>query len=109
MRFTPIALLLAASLWQADAWAGQRWSANLRRSGARAHMGTRGVHRDALLFTRQTVHHRMGHRSALAMEVVHKTAYWGTVNMGTPAQEFKVIFDTGSGNLILPAKTCDMP
>merc|ERR1719387_2193808 len=109
MSLALIAALLTAAAQGTDAWAGQRWSANLRRGGARAHMGTRGVHRDALLFTRQTVHHRMGHRTAFAMEVVHKTAYWGTLKMGTPAQEFKVIFDTGSGNLILPAKSCDMP
>jgi len=40
------------------------------------------------------------------MQVIHKTAYWGTVKLGTPAQEFKVIFDTGSGNLIIPHKKC---
>ncbi|CAD7922829.1 unnamed protein product [Amoebophrya sp. A120] len=39
--------------------------------------------------------------------VIHKTEYWGTINVGTPPQEFQVIFDTGSGNLILPGSKCD--
>jgi len=69
-----------------------------------------GMHREELLFRRQQLFKRqkIGHRSANLMEVIHKTAYWGTVKLGTPAQEFKVIFDTGSGNLIIPAKSCDM-
>lgn len=39
--------------------------------------------------------------------VVHyKSAYWGTIRVGTPAVDFKVVFDTGSGHLILPSAYC---
>lgn len=38
--------------------------------------------------------------------VVHKTEYWGHVNIGTPPRMFTVIFDTGSGNLIIPSSAC---
>lgn len=38
--------------------------------------------------------------------IVHKTEYWGKLNIGTPPQEFTVIFDTGSGNLIIPGSNC---
>lgn len=35
-----------------------------------------------------------------------KSAYWGTLAVGTPQQHFKVVFDTGSGHLILPSTYC---
>merc|ERR1719201_54706 len=39
--------------------------------------------------------------------VSYKTSYSGLVHVGTPLQEYRVVFDTGSGNLILPDSQCD--
>jgi len=36
-----------------------------------------------------------------------KTSYSGILQVGTPAQEFRVVFDTGSGNLVVPAVECE--
>jgi hypothetical protein len=33
-------------------------------------------------------------------------AYFGKLDVGNPAQEFSVVFDTGSGNLIIPGEDC---
>jgi len=38
--------------------------------------------------------------------VAYKTAYFGKVQAGTPAQSFTVVFDTGSGHFILPHIAC---
>jgi len=36
-----------------------------------------------------------------------KTSYSGTIRLGRPAQEFRVVFDTGSGHIVLPAVECE--
>jgi len=38
--------------------------------------------------------------------VVHKTAFFGKLSIGSPGQTFSVVFDTGSGNLLVPADDC---
>jgi len=48
-----------------------------------------------------------GVRALAQMRNEHKTEYFGTVYLGNPGQPFTVIFDTGSGNLIIPGKKCD--
>jgi len=40
-------------------------------------------------------------------KVIHKTAYFGSVQIGDPKQTFQVVFDSGSGNLLVPASDCN--
>ncbi|CAD7971373.1 unnamed protein product [Amoebophrya sp. A120] len=56
---------------------------------------------NSLLFTTK--------RYMSGVTTVHKTAYWGQIALGShpdKQQFFNVIFDTGSGNMILPSSLC---
>merc|ERR1719478_555172 len=37
---------------------------------------------------------------------VHKQEYHGDIDVGTPLQKFSVVYDTGSGNLLIPGEEC---
>jgi len=40
------------------------------------------------------------------MVTAFKTSYAGSIHAGWPPQEFRVVFDTGSGHVVLPAAEC---
>lgn len=83
-----------------------RGTANLQITSGR--IGTEGAAAGSEKLQEHRAHAKVKLRSVLASEVgiVHKTEYWGKISVGTPPKEFSVIFDTGSGNLILPSTKC---
>lgn len=42
-------------------------------------------------------------------QTIYKTIFSGVISVGTPPQPFTVVFDTGSGHLIVPGPTCRSP
>eukprot|EP00930_Biecheleria_cincta_P097653 TRINITY_DN89356_c0_g1_i1.p1 TRINITY_DN89356_c0_g1~~TRINITY_DN89356_c0_g1_i1.p1 ORF type:complete len:416 (+),score=52.23 TRINITY_DN89356_c0_g1_i1:112-1248(+) len=53
-----------------------------------------------------TLHKRVTKASINQTSTRHKMAYYGKIQAGSPPQEFTVVYDTGSGNVIVPGASC---
>ena len=53
--------------------------------------------------------HRLGdgHAAKKALNNFHNYSYYGSIYVGTPAQEVSLIFDTGSDWITIESNTCE--
>jgi hypothetical protein len=65
-----------------------------------------GARKVAKSFLAQGSALRRTRRSRAATGMVHAIDYVGEVQIGTPPRGFRAIFDTGSGNLLVPSVRC---
>jgi hypothetical protein len=65
-------------------------------------VGKVGKHKASLF----RVDSKVTHASVDESKVVHKSAYYGEISVGNPKQKFVVVFDSGSGNLMIPSTYC---
>ncbi|CAE7857417.1 CTSE [Symbiodinium microadriaticum] len=81
--------------------------ANARPRGAdHAHVSLISTERSQNSKARQSKGFRTLSSQRAQAQQLHALQYYGEVHVGTPPQRFTVIFDTGSGQLMLPSARC---
>lgn len=77
-------------------------------SGVAMRMGTRMRTRmsTSVALKRRAVRLPLNSDVSAGTSLVHKTAFYGEMKVGTPGERFLVVFDTGSGNLLIPGDGC---